>query len=100
MQFDSLSYYILNCGFVIIFVVLSVLTLFTHMPKFNEFKNYRKSRYILGSGFMLMAIYCVFRLCIPQEQHNYYTLLGSYLCLFGVFVVDLHGIPNFDKCGL
>lgn len=67
----SLSYYMFNLGFVIIFVVLGVLTLFMYMPKFTEFKNYRKSRYILGAGFMLMAAYCVFRLFIPQEQNDY-----------------------------
>lgn len=71
MQTESLFYYMFNFGFAIIFAVLSVLTFFMHMSKNDEFKSYRKSRYILGAGFTLMTFYCIFRLFVPQVQDNY-----------------------------
>lgn len=72
MQTESMFYYMFNLGFAIIFAVLSVMTFFMHMSKNDEFKSYRKSRYILGAGFAFMTLYCVFRLCVPQEQGNYH----------------------------
>lgn len=60
-----------NFGFVIIFVVLGVLTIFMHMPKGDEYRNYRKSRVILGGGFTLMAVYCISRLIYPQTQNDF-----------------------------
>ena len=51
--------------------MLSVLAFYMHKPKNNEFKGYRKSRHILGAGFLFMALYCVFRLCFPQVLHDY-----------------------------
>lgn len=72
MQTESMSYYMFNLGFAIIFAVLSVMTFFMHMSQNDEFKSYRKSRYILGAGFAFMTLYCVFRLCVPQEASNYH----------------------------
>lgn len=72
MQTESMFYYMFNLGFAIIFAVLSVMIFFMHMSKNDEFKSYRKSRYILGAGFAFMTLYSVFRLCVPQEQGNYH----------------------------
>lgn len=71
MNTEALLYYMFNLSFVIIFTVLCVLTLFMHMPKDDSFRSYRKSRYILGAAFALMAVYCIFRLCIIQHQNDY-----------------------------
>lgn len=71
MQTESVLYYMFNLGFAIIFAILGVMTFFMHMPKNDKFEGYRKSRYILGAGFAFMTLYCVFRLCVPQEQGNY-----------------------------
>lgn len=71
MQIESMFYYMFNLGFAIIFAVLSVLTFFMYMSRNEEFKNYRKSRFVLGSGFAFMTFYCVFRLCVPQQIDNY-----------------------------
>ncbi len=72
MQTESVIYYMFNLGFAIIFAFLGVMTFFMQMPKNDEFKSYRTSRYILGAGFAFMTLYCVFRLCVPQEQDNYH----------------------------
>lgn len=71
-------YYMFNMGYVIIFALLAVLTIFMYMPKDDEYRNYRKSRYILGGGFALMALYCIFRLVVPQmysDFEHFWTLI-------------------------
>lgn len=67
----GILYYIFNFWFVIIFVVLGILTIFMYMPKGDEYKSYRKSRYILGGGFALMSTYCISRLIYPQTQNDF-----------------------------
>lgn len=67
----SFLYYMFNLGFVIIFATLSIFAFMIHLPTTVEYKNYRKSRYILGSAFTIMALYCVFRLIVPQLQHDF-----------------------------
>lgn len=71
MQTESQLYFMFNFGFAIIFAVLATLTFFMHMSQNEEFKNYRKARYILAAGFAFMSLYCIFRLCVPQEHDNY-----------------------------
>ncbi len=60
-----------NLAFVIIFAIMGLLTLTMHMPKDEEFIGYRKARYTLGIGFVIMSLYCVFRLVVPQKEGEY-----------------------------
>lgn len=64
-------YYMFNLGFVIIFVTLGLFAFYMHIPRTDEYKSYRRSRYILGLAFVIMALYCLYRLIAPQGQDDY-----------------------------
>lgn len=69
-------YYMFNLGFAIVFVTLGLFAFSIHIPRAEEYKNYRKSRYILGAAFTIMALYCFFRLIAPQTQHDFEQFWG------------------------
>ena len=70
-EMENLTYILFNLGFVIIFVLLGIFMLLLYIPKDELFRNYRKGRLILGTGFIIMAVYCIIRILIPQSQHDY-----------------------------
>ena len=69
---EIIIYYMFNFGFATIFAILGILIMSVHIPKDAEFTGYRKSRYTLGWGFTIMAVYCIFRILIKQEIHTFF----------------------------
>lgn len=68
---EFVIYLMVNLGFGITFFLLGGAMLFLHMPKDEALKNYRVCRYILGTSFILMALYCVIRIFIEQNNTIY-----------------------------
>lgn len=65
-------YHLFNFGFALIFTILGILIYTVHMPRESEYNGYRKSRYTLGVGFVVMSLYCIFRLLIKQDMHSFF----------------------------
>lgn len=68
---EFIIYLMVNLGFGITFLLLGGAMLFLHMPKDEALKNYRVCRHILGISFILMALYCVIRIFIKQNNTIY-----------------------------
>ena len=60
-----------NFGFVLIFAILGILISSVQVPQEGQYNGYRKSRYTLGIGFAIMAIYCLYRTFNKQEFHTF-----------------------------
>ena len=59
-----------NIAYIFIFTLLGLFTLFTLVPKNDEFKNYLRARKVLAGSFFMMAGYCIMRLFI-ESSYNY-----------------------------
>lgn len=83
---DSKAIYILiNFAYILIFGILTAAVATINMPKKEEsLKSYRKSRYTLAIATGLMAVYCLFRLMIPQHHGDYldFWLLVTFTLIF------------------
>ncbi len=66
-------------GYVIIFSLLGLFALFMHVPHSLQLGGYRKSRILLGSAFIMMAVYCTTCLLMPKHQNEYFNF-----CLLAV----------------
>lgn len=53
------------------FGLLGIFMFFIHIPKDEKYKYYRYSRYILGTAFIFVAIYCTFESLIPVAEDEY-----------------------------
>jgi hypothetical protein len=105
-------YILINFSYIIIFGILTAAVTLLNMPKKeNSLKNYRISLYILGIATGLMAVYCIFRLIIPQHHGDYidFWLLVSFTLLFSwltyasfLFMIETprYLIKNFIADGL
>lgn len=105
-------YILINFSYIIIFGILTAAVTLLNMPeKENSLINYRISRYILGMATGLMAVYCIFRLIIPQHHGDYidfwmlvsFTLLFSWLTYASfLFMIETprYLIKNFIADGL
>lgn len=51
-----------NVGFALIFAILGLFITLLHIPKSDEFKYYKKSRFILGIAYFIMTAYCILRI--------------------------------------
>ena len=59
-----------DIAYIFIFTLLGLFTLFTLVPKNDEFKNYLRARKVLAGSFFMMAGYCILRLFI-ESSYNY-----------------------------
>lgn len=78
-------YILINFAYILIFGILAIAVTSLNMPKKEDvLKSYRRSRYVLGLATTLMAIYCAFRLIIPQHHGDYedFWLLVTFTLLF------------------
>ncbi len=68
---------VFNLAYIFIFALLGVFTLFTHVPKNEEFRNYLKARKVLSGAFFMMASYCIIRIFVKSSYNytNLWTLL-------------------------
>ena len=67
---------ILSIIYVTLFLVLGVALYVVIIPSKKEYNDYKKSRHILGSGFMLVAFAGIIRLlCFPPT--NEISFIGS-----------------------
>lgn len=68
---------VFNLAYIFIFALLGAFTLFTHVPKNEEFRNYLKARKVLAGAFMMMAGYCVVRIFVKSSYcySNLWTLV-------------------------
>ena len=65
-------YILINFSYILIFGILTMAVMMLNMPKNEEsLKNYRKSRYALGTATSIMTLYCIFRLIIPQHHGDF-----------------------------
>ena len=55
---ENIVYWLINIAFAFFFTILGLFTFFLHIPKDQDFKYYRYSRYTLGIGMFALAIYC------------------------------------------
>lgn len=55
---EQLIYWVVNIAFAFIFSLLGLFIFFLHIPKDQDYKYYRYSRYTLGIGMFSLAIYC------------------------------------------
>lgn len=51
-----------NICFAVVFAILGLFITLLHIPKSDELKYYRKSRYILGIAYFIMTAYCILRI--------------------------------------
>lgn len=68
---ENMSHIYFYVGYTIIFALLGLFVLFTHTPHHNMLGGYRKSRTLLGSAFIMMALYCIMRLLLPEHEVDY-----------------------------
>lgn len=68
---QSINYLLFNLGFCLVFAFLGASMLLLHMPKDQDFKNYRIARHTLGIGFVIMTAYCLVRLLTPDNYEQY-----------------------------
>ena len=66
-----------NVGFALIFAILGLFITILHVPKSDEFRYYKKSRYILGIAYFIMTAYCILRIFIHGGDE--YTLFSLQL---------------------
>lgn len=68
---------VFNLAYIFIFTLLGIFTLFTHVPKNEEFRNYLKARKVLSGAFFMMASYCMIRIFVKSSYNytNLWTLL-------------------------
>jgi len=74
---ENISYTYFYLGYAIIFALLGLFTIFVHMPQHSELGGYRKSRNLLGSAFIMMAVYCIVNMLTPDHHIayvNFWTL--------------------------
>lgn len=57
-RMENIVYWLINIAFAFFFTILGLFTFFLHIPKDQDFKYYRYSRYTLGIGMFALAIYC------------------------------------------
>lgn len=84
MEIEPL-YILINFAYILIFGILAIAVTSLNMPKKEDtLKSYRRSRYTLGLATALMAVYCVFRLVIPQHHGDYedFWLLVTFTLMF------------------
>ena len=105
-------YILINFGYVIIFGILTAALFFLNMPnKEKGMEGHRKSRYTLGMATGIMALYCLFRIIIPQHHGDYidfwllvtFTLVLSWLTFSSfLFLIETprYHIRHFIADGL
>ena len=71
---ETIVYLMLNFGFGITFLLLGGCLFFLYMPKHARLKNYRTSRYILGTSYVLMSVYCILRIFIHHSVSIYESI--------------------------
>ncbi len=84
---ERLVFILFDFGYALTFGILGLVTFFLHVPKEEGMESYKKARKILGTGLILMSVYCVMRLFFPQSHDVYediwimvtVTLLFSWL---------------------
>ena len=84
---ERLVFILFDFGYAITFGILGIVTLLLNVPKEDGMESYKKARKILGSGLIIMSIYCILRLIYPQHHTIYedfwilvtVTLLFSWL---------------------
>lgn len=65
---ELLLNWMVNLAFAFIFCILGLFIFFLHIPKDPDYKYYRYSRYTLGIGFLLLAIYCCILPMVPDPD--------------------------------
>ena len=77
---EQIVFLLVNFGFAIYFLILGVTAITLYMPKHQMLKNYRISRYIMGTNYLLMATYCI----ISMFSHQLVTVYEG-LWIISVF---------------
>lgn len=77
----------INLAYVAIFALLGLFILFVHVPKEYKQSGYHKSRTTLGGAFLFMALFCVLRFLMPQNQNGFvnFWLLTNVSLIFSWF---------------
>lgn len=80
----ELIYLVLNLGFTIVFFFLGAAILLLHTPKEPGMKNYRICRGLLGTSYLVMSIYCIVRIVLPQNNADFgnFWFLVTFALLF------------------
>ena len=81
-------YILINFGYIIVFSILATTLFFISLPeKIKGMESYIKARRILGSAMIIMTLFCIVRIIIPQNSMIYrdfwiqiiFTILFSWL---------------------
>ena len=62
LEMERLVFILFDFGYAITFGILGIVTLLLNVPKEDGMESYKKARKILGSGLIIMSIYCILRL--------------------------------------
>lgn len=57
-----------NVGFALIFAILGLFITLLHIPESDEFRYYKKSRFILGIAYFIMTAYCILRIFLKNAD--------------------------------
>ena len=57
-----------NVGFALIFAILGLFMFLLHIPESDEFRYYKKSRFILGIAYFIMTAYCIVRMFLMDSD--------------------------------
>lgn len=82
---ENSLYILTNFGYVIIFGFLAFSAAFMNMPsKDKGIESYRKSRFTLAAALIMMCLYCLIRIIIPQHHGDYedFWLLVTFTLIF------------------
>lgn len=67
-RMETIIYWLVNIAFAFFFSMLGLFIFFLHIPKDQDFKYYRYSRYTLGIGMFSLAIYCCMLPMFPNSD--------------------------------
>lgn len=62
---------LVDFGYVLIFGILGMVSLFLKIPKEQGMECYKKARKALGIGLVILATYCIVRLIFPQHHGDF-----------------------------
>ncbi len=90
---------VFNLSYIFIFSLLGIFTLFTHVPKNEEFRSYLKARKVLAGAFLMMAAYCIVRIFVKSSYNfsNMWTMLTFSMAFFWMQYSSLMLILNTAK---
>ena len=76
---------ILSIIYITLFIVLSITLYFVMIPSNQEYRDYRKSRRILGSAFLIVGTIGTLRVMFPPTVPDGYTDFLAFIGLCYIF---------------